>query len=405
MKSVSGLAIRMADSRCRTKHWVSRAIGPVFLAVAAAAPGQDRFPEFSWERVPLYMHIRKDTSFTPDEIRYLAGFPLIAFEKTTGGKEFGSTEAGTLAAARAVKAINPAAKILYYRNLIVHYDGYAANGALAEIRDPFLTAGDGNERLVRGRLRAYDLSNRQVRAWWIASAAQVCADPAIDGLFVDGAVKALEPAYLRAEIGEEKKAALVEGYGALAQELRRGLPPEKLLLANLLRARFADSGLSRLAAFDGTYIEGFDMATGGMAARDYVAKGIAAFQQAARQGYIVAFTGGLGAEEAEDANNPQWTDEMRAPRDTESASRRFSFLLAVFLVCAEKHSYFHAHDGYDAGTSQVWMTRPPEYDCPLGAPKGPAVQSGYAYSREFEHASVRLDVERKIGQIDWKAPR
>ena len=63
-----------------------------------------RMPAFSWDHVQGYVHIRKDTAFTPDEIRYLSTFPLIAFEKTTGSKDSGSTEAGTLKAARAIKA-------------------------------------------------------------------------------------------------------------------------------------------------------------------------------------------------------------------------------------------------------------------------------------------------------------
>jgi len=35
-----------------------------------------------------YMHIRKDTAFTPDEIRYLATFPLVTFEKNHGEQRF-----------------------------------------------------------------------------------------------------------------------------------------------------------------------------------------------------------------------------------------------------------------------------------------------------------------------------
>ena len=71
----------------------------------------DRLPRFSWERVPLYMHIRKDTAFTAEEIRYLASFPLVTLEKTTGARDSGSTEAGTLSAARAIKQINPATNV------------------------------------------------------------------------------------------------------------------------------------------------------------------------------------------------------------------------------------------------------------------------------------------------------
>lgn len=52
------------------------------LVAASTGAESTRLPSFSWDRVPLYMHVRKSTQFTEAEIRYLAGFPLITFEKT-----------------------------------------------------------------------------------------------------------------------------------------------------------------------------------------------------------------------------------------------------------------------------------------------------------------------------------
>jgi hypothetical protein len=372
---------------------LSAAESPIPLA------DQARLPSFSWAQVPRYMHIRKDTAFTPDEIRYLATFPLVTFEKSTGNKDSGATEAGTLKAARAIKAINPVTKILYYRNVIVHYGGYAANAALAEIPKAFLVGRDGSDKLVRGRIQAYDLSNQALRAWWLANAKQVCADPAIDGLFLDGVVKILEPAFLRSEIGEVKKAAELEGYATMMQDMRQLLGPEKLMVANILRARFPDSGLSRLQAFDGSYLEGFEGAVAPMSRQDYVAKGMAAFQEAARRGYLIAFTCGVGKNLQDADEAPRSGGDV--PPSVESGDR-FTYLLALFLVCAERHSYFHLHDGYDAKTSKTWMTHRRELDRPLGAPQGPAVQAGYRYTREFAHASVRLDIEKQTGSIQWK---
>lgn len=375
-------------------------------AVHATDPlaNSDRLPSFSWERVPRYMHIRKDTAFTADEIRYLATFPLVTFEKGTGATQSGSTEAGTLAAARAIKKISPATKVLYYRNVIVHYGGYAANDALTNMPGSFLVGRDGGDKLVRNRVQAYDLTNAKVRDWWLTSARKVCADPAIDGLFFDGNIKVLEPAYLRDEIGEKKKAELVDGYATMMQDARRMLGPEKLLVANVLRARFPDAGMDRLRAFDGSYMEAFETAVGGMPVKDYVAKGMAAFQEAARKGFVIAFTAGLGEEDSgEGAKNQQRTDEIRKGMTSdEAATRRFNYLLAIFLICAEKHSYFCAHDGYDAKKSKVWMAHPPEFDRPLGAPKGPAARDGYVYTREFDRASVRLDLETRTAKLDWR---
>lgn len=374
------------------------------LHAADTSANSDRLPSFSWERVPRYMHIRKDTAFTADEIRYLASFPLVTFEKGTGATQSGSTEAGTLSAARAVKAINPATRVLYYRNVIVHYGGYAANASLTNMPNAFLVGRDGNDKLVRGRVQSYDLTSPNVRGWWVANAKQVCADPAIDGLFLDGNVKVLEPSYLLGEIGKAKKESVLDGYTALVEETRRALGPDKLMLANVLRARFPDSGMSRLRAFDGSYIEAFETTVGNVPVKDYVAKGIAAFQEAARQGHVIAFTAGLG-EESGDAGkaNEARTDEIRTALKKEDASdRRFQYLLALFLICAEKHSYFCAHDGYDVKSSTQWRRPRPEFERPLGEPKGPAVRAGYTYAREFEHASVFVDLEQKNARINWR---
>lgn len=192
------------------------------------------YPAFSWDSVPLYMHVRKATAFTEEEIEFLARFPLITFEKATGPQSYGSVEEGTLRAARAVKRINPEAKILYYRNVLVHYGQYAANEALADIPGRFLVGRKGNTKLVRKRLPAYDLSDPQLRQWWVEACRAVVADPAIDGAFLDGNVKALEPGYLRRDIGEQKKRTVLDGYHELMKETRGAIGPGKLMLANII---------------------------------------------------------------------------------------------------------------------------------------------------------------------------
>lgn len=368
-----------------------------------AVPAAERFPDFSWDRVPLYMHIRKSTGFTPEELRYLAGFPLIAFEKTTGATDYGSTEKGTLEAARAVKRLNPAAKILYYRNVIVHYGGYAANAQLADIPAPFLISRDGRAKLVRNTVEAYDLTNPELRNWWVANVRQIGADPAIDGVFLDGNVKVLEPAYLLKEIGAAKKQAVVEGYHAMMAATRVALGPKKLMVANLVRARFPDSGLGWLGAFDGSYFEGFETTVGAIPREEYVAKGIAAAQAAADRGAIVAFTAGMGKLAVGETGNAQLTDEIRnrATREADT-QRRFTYCLALFLICAEKYSYFLAHDGYDATKSSTWRKRPPEFERPLGPPTAKAQREGYIYTRDFRHASVWLDVKSEQARITWR---
>jgi len=169
-----------------------------------------------------------------------------------------------------------------------------------------------------------------------------------------------------------------------------------------------DSGLSDIKALDGSYIELFEGAVG-MSKKDYVAKGIRDFQRAARQGLIIAYTCNLGANQQDADETPRSTAGSNNPvgnlhRQNRDAKSRFIHQLAILLVCAEKYSYFDLNDGYDAKTSKMSMTRPARYDRPLGPPRGPAVRNGYTYTREFEYASVFLDIEKEQASITWKVP-
>jgi hypothetical protein len=381
-----------------------RAVRGIVLAglfTAGNAALADRMPVFSWDTLPRYMHVRKATAFTPEEVEYLASFPLITFEKTTGMKDGGSTEKGTWLAAKAVKDVNPRTKIIYYRNILVHYPHYLADDELTEIQGALLSDKRGNTKLVRGRVGAYDLSNPAVQKWWLDNAEKMCRSKYIDGLFVDGNIKVLEQNYLRKQVGDKKKAAVEKAYHKMMEKLPRTIGRDKIIIANILRARFDDAGLDYLAYFDGSYIEQFEHNVAGLSREEYMARGINAIQTAARKGNIIAFTMGMGTEEESEMG----IDEVRGELgDAATVHRRFTYALDLFLICAEQYSYFLPHDGYgiDGGRNKFWMKEMPEFTRPLGAPKGAAKQDGWIYTREFEHARVTLDIENERAEIRWE---
>jgi hypothetical protein len=411
IKKTAILCLALFAALALTAHAEGEPSAPTAqVAEEPSAPAANRLPEFSWDRVPLYMHIRKAKNFTQDEIKYLATFPLVTFEKTTGSETYQSSEDGTLAAAKAVKEINPSTKILYYRNVLVHYGTYKDNAEIESMPGAFLVGKDGKTKLIRNRSKqeAYDLTNPAVRDWWVGNARRVCAEPVIDGLFLDGIIKTLTPSYLKRDIGVEKVDELVAGYNTMVDETREALGPDKLMIANVLRVGIPDSGLVAMKKFDGSYIEHFEGSWGDKEARrNSLAKAIEAFQKAAREGYLIALTVGLSELAAGDGkSNPGQIDEIRVGLDEKADySKRFNYLLALFLVCAEKHSYFLAYDSYVVHKkNKTWMTRPAEFDRPLGPPKGPAVQDGYIYTREFAHAKVRVDIDNQVGEIEWIEP-
>jgi len=387
---VSGDEVQYASGRSRLND----------LSLLISDGPKDHYPRFTWDRIPLYMHVRKATSYTDEEIAFLARFPLITFEKANGHQDHGSVEAGTLIAARAVKEINPEAKILYYRNVMVHYGGYAANKGLGQIPGALLKDEKGRTRLVRNRVEAYDLSNADLRAWWVNSCSSMTAHPHIDGIFIDGNVKALESGYLIRQIGAVKKKQTMDGYHLMMKQTREAIGPDELMIANILRARFENAGLDYLDYFDGSYLEGFFHNVGGASYEEYVAKGIDAMQKAARQGKIIAFTTALTS-----PRNRSFTgiDEGHSTVGSHAQARAdLIYPLAIFLVCAEKHCYFRIHEGYSANENDRWMRWFPEYDRSLGPPNGPATKDGFSYTRKFRHATVQLDIQKRTASIQWQ---
>jgi hypothetical protein len=360
------------------------------------------YPEFSWNHVPLYMHMRKAEAFNQEELQYLAEFPIITLEKTTGSATYGSTEKGSLEAALAIKEINPDAKVLYYRNIMVHYQGYDINSSIDKIDQPLLMNSAGNTNIVHGGKRgAYDLTNTKLREWWVDHCVDMASHNYIDGIFIDGNIKALEPGFLGNVIGKEKKLQVVTGYDQTMKELDEKIGDGKLLIANLIRARLPQSGLDYINYMDGSYIEGFESPANGLSKVEYIAKGIDAIQQAARNGKIICFSMGLGRERRSGIG----IDDTRMKVDELSILQdRLTYTLSIFLVCAEKYSYFLAHDGYSVNghDSSVWLKHFPEYKRNLGLPNGPAKKEGNTYTREFEHASVWLNIEQEQARIEWR---
>ena len=194
----------------------------------------------------------------------------------------------------------------------------------------------------------------------------------------------------------------MDGYRLMIKQTRQAIGPNKLMVANILRARFENAGLEYLDGFDGSYLEGFFHNVGSASYEEYVVKGIDAMQKAARQGKIIAFTTGLAS--PKNTSN-MGIDEGHATVESDKQAREaLTYPLAIFLICAEKHSYFRVHEGYSANENDRWMRWFPEYDKPLGPPKEPAKKDGLRYSRRFEHALVFLDIKNRTAEICWRSP-
>ena len=372
-----------------------------------------KYPTFSWDKMPLYMHLRKVEPFTETELDYLAQFPLITLEKTTGSKTYGGTEKGSLEAAKAIKAVNPNTKILYYRNCIINWHSYPEDELfIKENPDALLVNSLGEYAMMNNmETKFFDISKEHVKDYWLNNAIKYATNPYIDGIFVDANYKVLTKFMKNKKVDQAKRDGLKRGYYDMMGTLKKEIGDNKLIISNVLRVRpeaELENGRKLLSFSHGSYIETFENNAFRMSYEDYLAEGIATVQQSAREGNIIALTLGLG--EALEFEREGMDDRRKALNIDEDIKDRLDYLLAIFLVCAEKYSYVYLHDGFDVNTrkktgksvSKVWMKTFPQYESRLGAPKGPATQEGYIYTRSFEYLDVWLDIENQKARLDWK---
>jgi hypothetical protein len=363
-----------------------------------------RMPEFSWDTMPLYMHAWKQTSYTDEEIKYLAQYPLITLEKVQGKKE-GTVQEGTLKAARAIKEVNPNAKVLYYKNIVLDW-GSGVSKQLNSIHGGYLQAPDGTYPTIniKNSAKFFDISKPKVQQWWIKDAKDMLEDSSLDGLFIDANIKVLVEHYFgkSKKLGTDKAKALIVGYHSLLTGINDEFREDNILIANIIRARLENAGLEYMEYFDGSYFEGFEHNVNGVSKPDYLVKGIEAGQKTARNGKILAFTAGLGKAMKKDSSGIGLDEARHTIGSLVQVQQRVNYLTAIFLIMAEKYSYFYPHDGYGVHKSRTWLKDISIFKNRLGSPKGPAIREGYVFTREFEYCSVYLNVETEEATLEWK---
>lgn len=349
-------------------------LAALLLALPFALRAADALPPFSWDHVPVYAHVGKTSDdFTPAQLDFLAKhFNFITIEKHQASHKHGSTEEGFAVAAREIKQRNPRAKVLFYWNASL--DTSSNRGGYNAMRTfpagGFLKDSQGEPVMRRKTVPNYDLTQPDVRDWWSDAAAKAVREYGADGIFADAMGQREDKG-----IDDKRFAALVAGRVALLAETRRKIGPDKLIIYNGL---MKDDPKKLLRFADGAMIESFVHPNYGDS-KELVATFFEATRAAARDGKIVVLKGW-----------PRFTfrqpEMMQKPHAelARLARERITFPLACFLVAAEPNCCFCCTWGYREmhGTFD-WY---PEFDKPLGPPKGEAKRTGWIYQREFAHA-------------------
>ncbi len=364
----------------------------ICLIVLAAQPGwaADVFPGFSWDRVPLNIHFgKRTTDLTDAEIDFIASNShLIALEKGHGAAVHGSTEAGIIDTARRIKRRAPDAKVLFYFNAFINWPGYdafktyRAEWTLRDTAGQVVTHPSGTPRP--------DPSIPEFRDWWSEVVAAANRAGPLDGVFADALPQALTPA-LAKQLGAPKARAVVTGLRDMLALTKRKLGPGRLVLVNGLRTTdFRE--LLDWEGIDGVMIEHFG-AFKTDAPADIKAD-LDSIALAAAKGKFVVVKGWPGF---------NWLDHdmMKRPYAEllELARERITFPLACFLIAAQPGSHFCYSWGYT--DRHGMLDAYPEFGRTLGPPDTDAVWEGLTATRQFEHASVWIDLATKQARIEW----
>lgn len=367
----------------------------LFLTQAAFSQNDKHFPSFSWDKVPVAFHFgKKGTLLTRKEAKFVASHSnFVVLEKAHGFPKYKYSEEAIAADAAVLKDLNPDMKIVFYWNAFLDYSMYKAHEEYQEHPEWWLKTKEGELDLKSDRIKRYDLSNKKLRKWWVSVAKQNLKNKNIDGIFFDALNQVTNPGNKKLW-GDEKYNAIQQGLINLIEETRCKIGDDKLIVYNGIRSTpKRNTGNNFPDNTDAVMIEHFGYFNS--RTKESMLKDIQEMEKAGKTGKIVVFK--TWPENA-------WLNKnfiKKSKKEKKKISKEhINFALASFLAGAQKHSYLIYNWGYRLKMgSLLWY---PELDKPLGKPLNEMQVNGWILTRNYEHASIWVDLENKKSKIDWK---
>jgi hypothetical protein len=381
-----------------------RQFASILIAIAfqcsALASDVSVKPYFSWDTVPVYIHFGKSSGPLSDgELRFVAkvsGF--VCLEKGHGRGRSGSTEEGIALDAKRFKALNPRMKVLFYWNTFLNYPLYDACETVANHPEWLFRDKSGNPIYKAGKLEQYNLLNPEFRQWWASIAGKAVTEYECDGIFMDAVNQAKRPIWMKRGWGEGNESMLTQAVAEMMRLASKQMGEDALLIYNGIRSSDPagnTTGKEYLPYSDGVMVEHFTAFHS--QSKESIAADIEAINSAASMGKTVVVKGWPDP-------TFNWTnkEKMRIPSNelADEARKKIIFSLACFLIAAQENSYFSYSWGWREQHGS--LVDYPEFNKPLGKPKGQAKKENWVYTRSYEHASVWVDLAQRRAKIDWK---
>ena len=353
---------------------------------------KDFYPEFSWETTPRYfMFGDKNRVLRPEQVRFISErTSFLCIEKSHGMKPLGAAELGAKHEAAAFKKVNPGVKVLFYFNAAYAWPYTTYNRDFTRQRidkkpklKRFLIIHPKTGKLAdRYGAFCYDVLNPDFRDWWVETVAKGVRESGCDGAFIDqmhGSVA----------LRRHKQAEIEKAMGELMAALKKRMGPDEILLAN---NAYADCAEYVFPVSDAIMFENYASVK---SKKESLLAEWGHMLRIAKAGKISVFR--LGVEGTGRRN--------LKPNMPELSKEKLEFALACYLIGAQPYSYFMYSWGWKLSSGA--LVDYPELKRPLGPPKGAyrrTTPDGWEFTREFEHASVRVNTETREAEIAWRDP-
>ena len=318
-------------------------------------------PQFSWDTLPVFFHSSNSSGqYNEDALQTIAKFQMATIEKWMGYdiKEVDDEDEMVLAM-KAIKAVNPKIATYFYMNSYKDRPEMTRMAReLEEHPDHYLCDSNGKKVKNSQGFYAFDLSNPEVRKWWLNTCLNATKYADGDGCFCDSSQR--ENTTFTPSLSMSKSKVWGEGLLNLTREVQEALGEDKLLIGKVANQSYVKS----------VQIEVFKPNN----------DSINSLILGAEVGQVVQ------------AHVP-----VKVP-----CSGDLTNYMAAFLIGAGKYSYFGCGNWNTKGNDTTALTWRSEYDKPLGEPKGPAVYSSGVWSRSFASGTeVTFDTKGNKGIIKW----
>jgi hypothetical protein len=364
------------------------------VGVLQAAPRSDKttawYPRFSWEAVPVYKMFGAPQLLTDEQARTIASTSdFICIEKAHGLQALGGAELGAKHEITRLKQLNPHTSALFYFNAARAwpFTTYSQGLRYGQIRDefkPFIVKDAKTGELAhKDRIYCFDVLNPEFRKWWTETVAKAVSDTGADGVFVD-------QMHGNAWLHPGKPAEVAEAQAQMMRMTKQAIGAKKILLLN--------NGAHIPALFEIGDAFMFEHCNPDLISKENIVRDWELMKKIADAGKISVWR--IGVEIGQPISTTQDTRGRRNKKLAALSQVQLDFYLAAFLIGVQEYSYFQYGWGWSVDTGP--LVDYPELRKPLGPPKGAArAEAEWIFRREFEHAKVRVDLDKREGTIEW----